>query len=202
MVKIPSMLKKSCSVWLLFCYEWGKILRLEETKENLTKLPNSNANGYLGEGAPLELVDGKYVTIVKGKLITLNEELFLKFGGLTSDGSSLGDCNNKLELTTVEILGEDENAIPAEQTQASQPNETPTMPQEPSFGLTQLDDMEQRLNEHINNGMQAMDNRMQSIEEILMVEFHRKKLETHTRLEHLSFMFNTCSDFFQPPPSS
>ncbi|KAF1889157.1 hypothetical protein Lal_00024479 [Lupinus albus] len=40
--------------------------------------------------------DGKYVSVVKGKLIFLNDELFMKVGSLTSDGSLLGDCNNVL----------------------------------------------------------------------------------------------------------
>ncbi|KAF1891326.1 hypothetical protein Lal_00016957 [Lupinus albus] len=190
--------------------------------------------------------DGKYVNFVKGKLTTLNEELFQEVGGLASDGSPLGDCNSELwnsydstkmyksclrrphyyvegELakagfmivekrlphyliacvlvqqntndtqptehliddilihkmniyeyggvwmyqedyhTSVEISDEDDDVIPVEQTQASKPDEAPTMPEEPSFSLAYLDAMEQWLNECVDNGTQAMENRMQSM---------------------------------------
>ncbi|KAF1872344.1 hypothetical protein Lal_00016642 [Lupinus albus] len=40
--------------------------------------------------------DGKYVTVVKGKFITLDEELFLEVGGLARDCSPLGDWNNEM----------------------------------------------------------------------------------------------------------
>ncbi|KAF1885767.1 hypothetical protein Lal_00008506 [Lupinus albus] len=39
--------------------------------------------------------DGVYMTMVKGKIIVLNEELFLAVGGLSSSGSPLGDCENE-----------------------------------------------------------------------------------------------------------
>ncbi|KAF1870801.1 hypothetical protein Lal_00030113 [Lupinus albus] len=64
--------------------------------------------------------------------------------------------------TMIEISDEEEDAIPTEQTQELQPNEAPTMSQEPSFHLDQLHVMVQRPNEHIDIGMQAMEDRMQS----------------------------------------
>ncbi|KAF1881722.1 hypothetical protein Lal_00032193 [Lupinus albus] len=39
--------------------------------------------------------DGVYMSIVSGKLITLDEELFLSVGGLSSFGSPLGDFENE-----------------------------------------------------------------------------------------------------------
>ncbi|KAF1872233.1 hypothetical protein Lal_00038019, partial [Lupinus albus] len=75
--------------------------------------------------------------------------------------------------TTIEILYEEEDIIPVEPTQPSQPGEAPNMLQEPSFGLAHLDSMEQHLNEHI-------DSRMQSMEERLMADFHRQELEKKT----------------------
>ncbi|KAF1883346.1 hypothetical protein Lal_00042227, partial [Lupinus albus] len=257
--------------------------------------------------------DGNYVSFVKGKLISLNDELFLEVGGLASDGSPLGGCNNELwnlydttemylsclrrpyyyvqgEFTkvgsmtiennlfhylityvlvqrntnhaqptgndlklmyvvkegimvnwstktlkvmysitssssrfltyeiftssviehvgiytcnddlnsinprehliddslihkmsiykyggedyhnTIENSDEDEDAIPAEQTQASEHDDAPTMPQEQSLGLAHFDDMEQCFNERIDNGMKAMENRMKSMEDRLVAE--------------------------------
>ncbi|KAF1877383.1 hypothetical protein Lal_00016102 [Lupinus albus] len=39
---------------------------------------------------------GRYVSVVKGRLIILDEELFFDIGGLASDGFPLGNCNNEL----------------------------------------------------------------------------------------------------------
>ncbi|KAF1870598.1 hypothetical protein Lal_00025896, partial [Lupinus albus] len=40
--------------------------------------------------------DDAYVSLVKGKLFTLDEDLVLQVGGLTIDGSPLDDCNDEL----------------------------------------------------------------------------------------------------------
>ncbi|KAE9621974.1 hypothetical protein Lalb_Chr01g0020431 [Lupinus albus] len=108
----------------------------------------------------------------------------------------------KEDQTIVAISDEDEDNIPANQTQASQPDVVPTMPQAPSFGLTHLDAMEQHLNERIDNGMQAMQNRMQPMDERIIVELHRQKVETQGCIGQLSFAFNTIQTFFQPPHSN
>ncbi|KAF1889714.1 hypothetical protein Lal_00025042 [Lupinus albus] len=39
--------------------------------------------------------NGHYITMVKGKLIVLDEELFLAVGGLSSSGEPLGNCENE-----------------------------------------------------------------------------------------------------------
>ncbi|KAF1896130.1 hypothetical protein Lal_00042896 [Lupinus albus] len=39
--------------------------------------------------------NGQYITMVKGKLIVLDEELFLAVGGLSSSGEPLGNCENE-----------------------------------------------------------------------------------------------------------
>ncbi|KAF1896083.1 hypothetical protein Lal_00042345, partial [Lupinus albus] len=39
--------------------------------------------------------NGRYITMVKGKLIVLDEELFLVVGGLSSSGEPLGNCENE-----------------------------------------------------------------------------------------------------------
>ncbi|KAF1892706.1 hypothetical protein Lal_00042595 [Lupinus albus] len=39
--------------------------------------------------------NGRYITKVKGKLIVLDEELFLAVGGLSSSGEPLGNCENE-----------------------------------------------------------------------------------------------------------
>ncbi|KAF1866174.1 hypothetical protein Lal_00031478 [Lupinus albus] len=39
--------------------------------------------------------NGRYITMVKGKLIVLDEELFLAIGGLSSSGEPLGNCENE-----------------------------------------------------------------------------------------------------------
>ncbi|KAF1877999.1 hypothetical protein Lal_00041748 [Lupinus albus] len=39
--------------------------------------------------------NGRYITMVKGKLIVLDEELFLAVGGLSSSGEPLGNCENE-----------------------------------------------------------------------------------------------------------
>ncbi|KAF1877056.1 hypothetical protein Lal_00033609, partial [Lupinus albus] len=39
--------------------------------------------------------DGVYMTMVKGKVIVLDEDLFLSVGGLSSSESPLGDCENE-----------------------------------------------------------------------------------------------------------
>ncbi|KAF1897792.1 hypothetical protein Lal_00032552 [Lupinus albus] len=89
----------------------------------------------------------------------------------------------------------EENAIPIDQTQASQIDEAPNIPQESYLCLPHLDAMEQRLNERI-------DNRMQEMEDRLMVEFQRQESTNNTSFETLRFLFRTLGDFSQPPPSS
>ncbi|KAF1867983.1 hypothetical protein Lal_00042377 [Lupinus albus] len=39
--------------------------------------------------------NGRYITMVKGKLILLDEELFLAVGGLSSSGEPLGNCEKE-----------------------------------------------------------------------------------------------------------
>ncbi|KAF1879867.1 hypothetical protein Lal_00014167 [Lupinus albus] len=41
--------------------------------------------------------DGNYVTMIRGKMIVLDEDLFLAVGGLSSSGAPLGDCENEQE---------------------------------------------------------------------------------------------------------
>ncbi|KAF1867945.1 hypothetical protein Lal_00042412, partial [Lupinus albus] len=44
----------------------------------------------------IQYKDAQYVNVVKGRLIIMDEELFLEVGGLTSDDSPLRNCNNEL----------------------------------------------------------------------------------------------------------
>ncbi|KAF1858941.1 hypothetical protein Lal_00000761 [Lupinus albus] len=44
--------------------------------------------------ANFQYKNGEYISLVKGKLIVLNVELFLAVGGLASSVAPLGDCNN------------------------------------------------------------------------------------------------------------
>ncbi|KAF1894595.1 hypothetical protein Lal_00031415 [Lupinus albus] len=46
--------------------------------------------------ANFQFKDGKHLSVVKGKLFSLDESLFLEVGGLTCDGSPLGYCSNEL----------------------------------------------------------------------------------------------------------
>ncbi|KAF1884496.1 hypothetical protein Lal_00028373 [Lupinus albus] len=46
--------------------------------------------------ANFQYKDEKYLSVVKGKLFSLDDGLFLEVGGLTYDGSSLGDCSYEL----------------------------------------------------------------------------------------------------------
>ncbi|KAF1858889.1 hypothetical protein Lal_00043024 [Lupinus albus] len=39
--------------------------------------------------------DGNYITMIRGKMIVLDEELFLAVGGLSSSGAPMGDCENE-----------------------------------------------------------------------------------------------------------
>ncbi|KAF1889011.1 hypothetical protein Lal_00042980 [Lupinus albus] len=55
--------------------------------------------------ANFQFKDGKYLSVVKGKLFSLDESFFLEVGGWTCDRSPLGDCSDELwnSYDTIEL---------------------------------------------------------------------------------------------------
>ncbi|KAF1896167.1 hypothetical protein Lal_00027240 [Lupinus albus] len=121
-------------------------------------------------------------------MITLDENLFLDVGGLSSTGSPLGDCElTKVGPLTVKnrllhylisyilvqrntnhaqpkiydlklIFSIRDGILNPDQQQA----EASHVPQEPLFGLVDLDAMEQWLNERIDSRFQSLNERIYS----------------------------------------
>ncbi|KAF1877102.1 hypothetical protein Lal_00033660 [Lupinus albus] len=181
--------------------------------------------------------NGRYITMVKGKLIVLDEELFLTVGGLSSSGEPLGNCEDEhwdnfqalatyrsclrdtilvtpggltkvgiidhLEIATSDVeikltnthdhqLGEylihkmgiykiagqwmyqedyrttvdmdlsnEETSADQQEQPLAQP-EAPEASQTPPFGFAHLDALEQRLNQRVDDGLQALNDTVDS----------------------------------------
>ncbi|KAF1877098.1 hypothetical protein Lal_00033656, partial [Lupinus albus] len=89
----------------------------------------------------------------------------------------------------LDLSDEDVNATQGEHNPKHQVKAS-NMPQGPSFGLAHLDAMEQRLNE-----------RMDSMNDRIMAEFHRQEQLTRNQFEQLTSMLRNMGGFSQPPPN-
>ncbi|KAF1889012.1 hypothetical protein Lal_00042981 [Lupinus albus] len=106
------------------------------------------------------VIENVGINTTNEKIIAVNPKEHLIDDSLTHKMSlyiysGLWMCHEDYQ-TTIMIYDKEEDANPAEQTQASPNDEAPNMPQALSFGLAYLDAMEQRQNERVDNRMRAM----------------------------------------------
>ncbi|KAF1870860.1 hypothetical protein Lal_00030170, partial [Lupinus albus] len=199
--------------------------------------------------ANFQFKDSAYVSLVKVKLFTLDDDLFFQVVGLTSDGSPLGYCNDELwnsydteemyksclrgphyyvqEESTKHLVGEnlihnmgiyecgaqliyqeDHNTIvdlelTNEEEDANQAEQHPdephanafNMPQEPPFGLSHLEALEQCLSKRIDSRFQSMndmiDSRLAYLYDRVSDEVQRQEETFKEQIEHIIFVIRT-----------
>ncbi|KAF1874211.1 hypothetical protein Lal_00015665 [Lupinus albus] len=171
--------------------------------------------------------NGRYITMVKGKLIVLNAELFLAVGGLSSSGEPLGNCKNVQwevfealatyrsclrdtvsvtpgGLTKVGALTVENRLLHYEQ--PTSPPEAPEASQAPPFGLAHLDALEQYLNQRVDVGLQALNDNLNSglmnLYDRVVADIQTENDQTRGEIDRIVFILQTMSSVSNPSPSN
>ncbi|KAF1889015.1 hypothetical protein Lal_00042984 [Lupinus albus] len=108
--------------------------------------------------------------------------------------------------TTVDLDLSEEETPTAQQEQPTAPPEIPEASQAPPFGLTHLDALEQRLNERVDVGLQALNDSMDSgllnMYDKLAVDIQRENDRTRGESDRIAFILQTMSTGLNPPPAN
>ncbi|KAF1878113.1 hypothetical protein Lal_00015099, partial [Lupinus albus] len=109
-------------------------------------------------------------------------------------------------MTTVDLDLSDEETPAEQQEQPTTPPEAPEASQDPPFGLSHLDALEQRLNQRVDVGLQALndslDSGLMNLYYRVAADIQRKNYHTRGEIDRISFILQTMSSGSNPPPSN
>ncbi|KAF1888127.1 hypothetical protein Lal_00039167 [Lupinus albus] len=116
------------------------------------------------------------------------------------------DTSDEDHRTTVDLDLSDEEIPVEQQKQPTAPPDVPEASQAPPFGLAHLDALEQRMNQRVDVGLQALndsvDSGLMNMYDRLVADIQRENEQTRGEIDRIAFILRNMSTGLNPPPTN